>query len=117
MGALGFATLIVAGALAPLASSSPDALDAATRRGCESATETRTGDCMARNVREHRLADGALAGYTVGERDESAWVAGLIGAALTFVTAGVSFRVLVRPGATTRRERVPAPEPPSQPPF
>lgn len=127
MGALGLAALVVAGALSPLASSSPDALDAATRRGCEISAEgigaerigavPLTGDCMARNVREHRLADGALAGYTVGDRNGSTGIAGLIGVVLAFVVAGASFRALASPRDPRRKDSAPVPEPLSQPPF
>jgi cobalt/nickel transport system permease protein len=122
MGALGLAALVVAGALSPLASSSPDALDAATRRGCEISAEgigaePLTGDCMARNVREHRLADGALAGYTVGDRTGSTGIAGLIGVVLAFVVAGASFRALARPRDPRRKDAAPVSEPLSQPPF
>ncbi|WP_330132272.1 energy-coupling factor ABC transporter permease [Rhodococcus artemisiae] len=111
MATLGFAALGVAGILSTVALSTftadtPDALEAATLRGCEIApTDTprasRTGNCMARHVREHRLADSVLADYTVGGQEGSTGVAGTIGVLVTVAFAGTGFRALTR-----RREPV-----------
>jgi cobalt/nickel transport system permease protein len=91
---LAFAALVIAGLVSPLGASGPDALEAATLRGCTRGPDTDTGECMARRVEEHRFAGSALAGYTVGDRPGSAGVAALIGTLGTFVVAGVCFRVL-----------------------
>lgn len=99
---LAFAALVIAGILSPLGSTGADALEAATLRGCTPGPEADTGECMARQVEEHRLAGGALAEYTVGDRPGSAGLAGVIGALGTFVVAGICFRVLApRPDSRT----------------
>ena len=99
---IGFAlvALLVAGAVSYLASPSPDGLDAATTRGCET-VETDTGealigDCIARNASAHHLSDSPLADYTVGGRAHLTGVAGVIGATATFVVAGGLFWLLSR---------------------
>lgn len=91
---LAFAALLLAGIASPLGSSAPDALEAATLRGCAAGPEATTGECMARHVEEHRLAGSALAGYTVGDRPGSEGFAALLGTFGTFVLAGICFRVL-----------------------
>ena len=99
---IGFAlvALLVAGAVSYLASSSPDGLDSATTRGCETvetdAGETLVGDCIARNASAHPLSDSPLADYTVGGRSHLTGVAGVIGATATFVVAGGLFWLLAR---------------------
>ncbi|KAF0965488.1 PDGLE domain-containing protein [Rhodococcus sp. T7] len=99
---IGFAlvALLVAGAVSYLASSSPDGLDAATMRGCETVEtdtgEALVGDCIARNASAHHLSDSPLAGYTVAGRAHLTGVAGVIGATATFVVAGGLFWLLVR---------------------
>ena len=99
---IGFAlvALLVAGAVSYLAGPSPDGLDAATTRGCET-VETDTGealigDCIARNASAHHLSDSPLADYTVGGRAHLTGVAGVIGATATFVVAGGLFWLLSR---------------------
>ncbi|WP_255025257.1 energy-coupling factor ABC transporter permease [Rhodococcus sp. GA1] len=105
---LAFTSLVVAGILAPLAVDTPGALEVATSRGCEidSLAEDLTGDCMARDVEEHRLADSALADYTIDDRPGSTGVAAVLGTLGTFVLASVCFRALVpRPAISATTER------------
>ncbi|WP_241384983.1 energy-coupling factor ABC transporter permease [Rhodococcus sp. CH91] len=100
---LAFTSLAVAGILAPLAVDTPGALEVATTRGCEidALAEEVTGECMARDVEEHRLSDSALAGYTIDGRPGSTGVAAVLGTLGTFVLASVCFRALVpRPART-----------------
>lgn len=99
---LGFAlaVLLIAGVLSSQASSSPDGLDAATTRGCDT-VETDTGaslvgDCIAKNAEDHHLSASPLADYTVSGRSGFTGVAGIIGAAATFVVAAAAFRLLAR---------------------
>jgi cobalt/nickel transport system permease protein len=104
--ALGLAAFGVAGILSTLAVSTftadtPDALEAATLRGCDTTQISPTGDCMARGVREHRLAGSALADYRVGGQEGSTGAAGTIGVLATVAVAGTGFRALTR-----RRESV-----------
>ena len=99
---IGFAlvALLVAGAVSYLASSSPDGLDAATTRGCDTVEtdtgETLVGDCIARNASAHHLSESPLADYTVAGRPHLTGVAGVIGATATFVFAGGLFWLLAR---------------------
>ncbi|MFC0452649.1 PDGLE domain-containing protein [Rhodococcus jostii] len=99
---IGFAlvALLVAGAVSYLASSSPDGLDAATTRGCDTVEtdtgETLVGDCIARNASAHHLSESPLADYTVAGRPHLTGVAGVIGASATFVFAGGLFWLLAR---------------------
>ncbi|MGW5323789.1 energy-coupling factor ABC transporter permease [Rhodococcus pyridinivorans] len=105
---LAFTSLVVAGILAPLAVDTPGALEVATSRGCEidSLAEDLTGDCMARDVEEHRLADSALADYTIDDRPGSTGIAAVLGTLGTFVLASVCFRALVpRPAISATTER------------
>ena len=93
----GLVALVIAGALSYLADGDPDGLDSVTRRGCNvSATDELTGDCIARDARDHALADGPFADYTVDGDDGLTGVAGVVGVLATFVVAGGLFRVLRR---------------------
>ncbi|MEU5842128.1 energy-coupling factor ABC transporter permease [Rhodococcus sp. NPDC047139] len=101
---LAVASLAIAGLLGPLAVDTPGALEVATARGCEidvQSADELTGECMARGVEEHRLADSALADYTIAGRPGSTGVAAALGALGTFVLASVGFRALVPRPATT----------------
>ncbi|MFE7421297.1 PDGLE domain-containing protein [Rhodococcus sp. NPDC057529] len=99
---IGFAlvSLLVAGAVSYLASSSPDGLDAATTRGCETVEtdtgEALVGDCIARNASTHHLSESPLADYTVAGRPHLTGIAGVIGATATFAVAGGLFWLLAR---------------------
>jgi cobalt/nickel transport protein len=98
--AFALVALVFAGVFSYLADSDPDGLDSATLKGCEvvetGAGEELTGDCIARNARDHHLADGPLAGYTVGGDDRLTGVAGVLGVVGTLVVAGGLFWLLRR---------------------
>ncbi|MFZ2178103.1 MAG: PDGLE domain-containing protein [Rhodococcus sp. (in: high G+C Gram-positive bacteria)] len=94
------AALLIAGVVSYLASSSPDGLDSATTRGCDTVEtdtgEALVGDCIARNATAHHLSDSPLAGYTVGDRSQLTGVAGVVGVVATLVVAGGLFGLLAR---------------------
>ncbi|MGH3871531.1 MAG: PDGLE domain-containing protein [Pseudonocardiaceae bacterium] len=100
----GVIALLIAGVLSYLASSSPDGLDSVTRQGCEvtevAGVEQLSGECVAQNARDHPVAGGPLADYTMGGNDGLVGVAGVIGVLVTLALAGGLFW-LVCPG--TRR--------------
>lgn len=93
-------TLVIAGGVSYLASSSPDGLDSATLRGCQVVEtadgEELTGDCIAQHATEHRLAGSPLADYAIGGRDGTGGIAGVIGVAVTVVVAGSVFWLISR---------------------
>lgn len=92
--------LILAGGISSFASSSPDGLDAATLKGCETvrtdAGEELTGDCIAQHAKEHPLEQGPLAGYAVDGDDSYTGLAGVVGVVATLAVAGGLFWVLRR---------------------
>jgi len=98
--AFALVALVFAGVLSYFADSDPDGLDSATLEGCEvvetDAGEELTGDCIARNAKDHDLADGPLADYAVGGDDRFTGVAGVAGVVGTLVVAGGLFWVLRR---------------------
>ncbi|MGH3935366.1 MAG: PDGLE domain-containing protein [Pseudonocardiaceae bacterium] len=98
--AFGIIALLIAGLLSYLASSSPDGLDSATLNGCEitevAGTEQLSGQCIAQNARDHDLAGGPLADYSLGGKDGTVGVAGVIGVLVTLALAGGLFW-LMRP--------------------
>ncbi|MBX7455720.1 PDGLE domain-containing protein [Mycolicibacterium sp. 3033] len=104
------ATLLIAGGLSYLASSSPDGLDSATLQGCEVVEtgdgEQLQGDCIAQHAGEHGLAHSPLADYSVGGRDGTGGVAGVAGVAVTVLIASGAFWLIAR----SRRESTPAAE-------
>lgn len=93
-------TLLIAGGLSYLASSSPDGLDSATLRGCEivevDGTEQLIGQCIAQDARDHAMAASPLADYTVTGAEASGGLAGVIGVAVTLAAAGGLFWALAR---------------------
>ena len=97
---IGFAivTLIIAGAVSYLASSSPDGLDSATLKGCEvvevDGAEELTGDCIAQHAGDHAMSSSPLADYAVAGKDGTGGVAGIIGVAVTVAIAGGLFWVI-----------------------
>jgi cobalt/nickel transport protein len=93
----GLVALLIAGALSYLADPDPDGLDAVTRQGCTATVDGHLeGDCMARHARQHPLVGGPFAGYTLGGHAGLGGVAGVLGAGVTLVLAGVVFRLLRR---------------------
>ncbi|ABM13106.1 MULTISPECIES: PDGLE domain-containing protein [Mycolicibacterium] len=109
---IGFAlvTLVVAGGVSYLASSSPDGLDSATLQGCEVVEtadgEELRGDCIAQHARDHALAGSPLADYALGGRDGTGGLAGVLGVVVTVVVAGGAFwsiaRSRAKPKSTVR---------------
>ncbi|MCG5433782.1 PDGLE domain-containing protein [Mycobacterium sp. MYCO198283] len=95
---LGFVAVIVlvAGGLSYLASSQPDGLDSATRRGCEVSGEELRGTCIAQHADAHALAGSPLADYTIAGHEATVGVAGLIGVAVTLLLAAGLFRLIAR---------------------
>jgi cobalt/nickel transport protein len=99
---IGFAvvTLLVAGGVSYLASSSPDGLDSATLQGCQvietADGEALEGDCIAQHAEEHSLAGSPLADYAIGGRDGTGGLAGIVGVVVTVVLAGGVFWLIAR---------------------
>lgn len=93
--AFGVAALLIAGFLSYLASSSPDGLDSVTRNGCEitevNGAERLSGECIAKNARDHGMAGSPLAGYTVGGDGSLLGLSGVIGVLVTLAVAGGLF--------------------------
>ncbi len=98
--AFALVALVFAGVFSYFADSDPDGLDSATLEGCEvvetDAGEELTGDCIAKNAKDHDLADSPLADYAVGGDDRFTGVAGVVGVVGTLVVAGGLFWVLRR---------------------
>lgn len=93
-------TLLIAGAVSYGASASPDGLDAATLRGCQTVHtaggDALTGQCIAQHVQDHGLAASPLAGYTVGGHPATSGLAGVLGVLVTIVVAGAVFWLIGR---------------------
>lgn len=93
-------TLVIAGGVSYLASSSPDGLDSATLKGCEvietNGEEMLTGDCIAQHAADHPMATSPLADYAVAGHDWSGGLAGVIGVIVTLAVAGGAFWVIAR---------------------
>ncbi|MCH9709178.1 MAG: PDGLE domain-containing protein [Actinomycetia bacterium] len=102
------ATLLLAGVVSYFASSSPDALDSTTLRGCEvvqtAAGEDLTGDCIAQEADEHHLAGSPLADYAIGGREGTSGLAGVIGVLITVVVAGGGFWLIARTRPESSKE-------------
>jgi len=98
-------TLLLAGLVSNLASSSPDGLDAVSRQGCEYSGERITGgDCIARSGREHEVG-GPLADYRIAGIDNpylSTGVSGVAGVLLVFGIGAGLFRMVRRRGPQNR---------------
>jgi cobalt/nickel transport protein len=86
--------LLLAGVVSSFASSSPDGLDAAARKGCTFDAQGRItgGDCLARREADNQTKDSPLAGYGVRglHGPLSTGVAGALG---VLVTLGVGYGV------------------------
>jgi cobalt/nickel transport protein len=104
---VGFAvvTLVIAGGLSSLASSSPDGLDSATLQGCQIVEapqgEQLHGECIAQHAETHALAHSPLADYTLGGRDGTHGVAGIAGVAVTVLVAFGAFWLIARSRASS----------------
>ncbi len=98
-------TLLIAGGLSYLASSSPDGLDSATLQGCQvvetSGGEQLQGDCIAQHAGEHGLAHSPLADYSIGGREGTGGVAGVAGVAVTVLVASGAFWLIARSRRTS----------------
>ncbi len=98
-------TLLIAGGLSYLASSSPDGLDSATLQGCQvvhtPAGEQLHGECIAQHADKHALAHSPFADYTLGGRGGTNGVAGIAGVAVTVLVAFGAFRLIARSRATS----------------
>ncbi|MEH3142965.1 MAG: PDGLE domain-containing protein [Mycobacterium kyogaense] len=94
------ATLLIAGGVSYLASSSPDGLDSATLQGCQVVQtadgEQLQGDCIAQHAGEHGLAHSPLADYSIGGRDGTGGLAGVAGVAVTVLVASGAFWLIAR---------------------
>jgi cobalt/nickel transport protein len=93
--------LLLAGVVSNFASGSPDGLDSASTKGCtvNEAGEITGGDCVARNAKDHELADSPLADYGVRGVDNqflSTGLSGVIGVLLTFTIGGGMFWLIRR---------------------
>lgn len=96
---LGFAAivLVIAGGVAYLADPAPDGLDAVTQQGCTVGNDDQlSGNCIARNAREHPMANSPLAKYKIGGDQALTGIAGVAGAGVTVLVAGGLFWVLRR---------------------
>lgn len=93
-------TLITAGGVSYLASSSPDGLDSATLQGCEvierGGADELTGRCIAQGATGHPMAGSPLADYSVGGADGTGGLAGLAGVLVTLAVAGGVFWAIAR---------------------
>lgn len=98
--AFGLAAVVIAGVLSYAASSSPDGLDSATMRGCETVevagAEQLHGTCIAQHADDHVLASSPLADYSVSGLGNSGGIAGVIGVVVTVLVAGGLFWLLAR---------------------
>ncbi|HEV7650548.1 MAG TPA: PDGLE domain-containing protein [Actinophytocola sp.] len=98
----GFAlvALVIAGGLSYFADADPDGLDSATREGCDVVRtvhgEELAGSCIAQRAGAHDLADGPLAGYSVGGDSRFTGVAGVVGVVATLGISFGLFRLLRR---------------------
>ncbi|MPZ28106.1 MAG: cobalamin biosynthesis protein CbiM [Micromonosporaceae bacterium] len=94
-------SLLLAGVVSSLASSSPDGLEHAAQRGCavDADGEIVAGSCLAQQEREHDLAGGWFADYGVRGLDND-WLAtglaGVVGVLVTFAVGGGLFWLVRR---------------------
>ena len=104
-------TIIIAGGVSYLASSSPDGLDAATLQGCEviesGGAEELTGRCIAQGATGHPMAGSPLADYSIGGADGAVGLAGLAGVLVTLAVAAGVFWVIARSGPRRRVRTAP----------
>lgn len=99
---IGFAvaTLLIAGVVSYFASSSPDGLDSATLQGCQvvetDAGEHLTGECIAQSATDHAMSNSPLADYTIGGKDATSGLAGIIGVVVVLAVGGALFWGIAR---------------------
>jgi cobalt/nickel transport protein len=93
-------TLLLAGVVSSFASSAPDGLDAAARKGCtfDARGNITGGDCLAKRGADNQTADSPLADYGIRGLDGplSTGLAGAIGVLLTFGVGYGVFRLVRR---------------------
>ncbi|MCH5644328.1 PDGLE domain-containing protein [Gordonia sp. ABSL49_1] len=115
----GAVALLVAGVISYFASSSPDGLDSATQRGCETVmvdgVEQLKGNCIAQHATDHAMASSPLADYSVKGIGDSNGLAGIIGVLVTLAVAGGLFWLirLRSPGCNSPSLRSPGCNSPS----
>ncbi|MFW0784203.1 PDGLE domain-containing protein [Gordonia sp. CPCC 206044] len=95
----GVVALIIAGVLSYAASSSPDGLDSATMRGCQTVVtdgrEELIGDCIAQQATDHALGSSPLADYALHGRTHTNGIAGVVGVVVTLAVAVGLFWLLI----------------------
>ncbi|MEV0714783.1 PDGLE domain-containing protein [Asanoa sp. NPDC050611] len=94
---------LLAGVVSSFASSSPDGLDAAARKGCtfDADDNITGGTCMAQQEQDHQLKDSPLADYGIKGIDNeflSTGLSGVLGVAVTFAIGGGVFWLVRRRG-------------------
>jgi cobalt/nickel transport protein len=100
--------LVLAGVVSSFASTSPDGLDSAARKGCtvDARGKVTGGTCLAEREAQNQSRDSPLAGYGIRGIDNpylSTGLAGVAGVLLTFAIGGGLFRLARRkPSAPTR---------------
>ena len=110
---IGFAvsTLLIAGGVSYLASSSPDGLDAATRQGCQvvetTGGEQLRGDCIAQHAENHAMAGSPLADYAIAGKNGTGGLAGIAGVVVTVAVAGGAFWLIARSRAKPKQSAGP----------
>lgn len=98
-------TLLIAGGVSYLASSSPDGLDSATLQGCEvvdnNGTEELTGSCIAQHATDHHMSTSPLADYSILGGENTGGIAGIIGVVVVLAAAGALFWGIARSRSKT----------------
>jgi len=87
--------LLLAGVVSSFASSKPDGLDAAARKGCtfDSQDNITGGDCLARRETDNQTKDSPLADYGIRGLGDGPLSTGLAGVAGVLVTFAVGYAV------------------------
>jgi cobalt/nickel transport protein len=93
--------LLLAGVVSNFASSDPDGLDSAARKGCtvNADDEITGGTCMALGEKDHELDDSPFADYGIRGIDNeylSTGLSGVVGVLATFVVGGGVFWLVRR---------------------
>lgn len=101
-------TLVTAGGVSYLASSSPDGLDSATLLGCtvgvdpNNGTAELTGSCIAQHAQNHGMTKSPLAGYAIGG-EGTGGLAGIIGVLITLAAASALFWIVAHTSSKSTR--------------